>query len=294
MWNFCNLLPQFPMLWHYKSRLTYLLKKYTVSRKPSNAVECGCLDGVWFQGASAHCVSIQTALTWCEWETCIDILCFISSLAGLHSHLRSESKSGIPQGFLYTTDTVRLIQGRSLSCHSWSLPQTAREDTAASFRWESDLNGIISSWSFLDSNDGETTSRPPRMKCKKPLIVTNPFKDTSNYTLANKLLPNISAYMTFWSGDVKICCTASMGGLQNALSFTDNIHHLNLHKGLATWQQKTFQSQHKTPVPSMMALRTHTFTGLEWKIKARRWRLMVLPSYSRVTGHWRSTLHAMM
>lgn len=123
---------------------------------------------------------------------------------------------------------------------------------------------------------------------KKPLIVTTPFKrHKSNYTLANKLPPNISAFMTFWSGDVKICCTASMGGLQNALSFTDNIHHLNLHKGLATWQQKTFQSQHKTPAPSMMALQMHTSTGHEWKIKARRRRLMVLPSYSRVTGHWR-------
>ncbi len=85
-----------------------------------------------------------------------------------------------------------------------------------------------------------------------------------------------------------------MGGLQNALSFTDNSHYLNLHKGLATWQQKTFQSQHKTPVPSMTALRTHTSPGLEWKINARRRRLMALPSYSRVTGHWRSTLPAMM
>ncbi len=122
-----------------------------------------------------------------------------------------------------------------------------------------------------------------------------PFqRHKSNYTLANKLLPNISAYMTFWSGDVKKCCTASMGGLQNALSFTDNIHYLNLHKGLATWQQKTFQSQHKTSVPSMTALRTHTSPGLEWKINARRRRLMALPSYSRVTGHWRSTLPAMM
>lgn len=96
----------------------------------------------------------------------------------------------------------------------------------------------------------------------------NPFqRSKSNYTLPNKLPPNISAYMTFWSGDVKICCTASMGGLQNALSFTDNIHHLNLHKGLATWQQKTFQSQHKTPVPSMTALQMHMSTGLIWKIK---------------------------
>lgn len=116
----------------------------------------------------------------------------------------------------------------------------------------------------------------------------HPFqRHKSNYTFANKLPPNISAYMTFWSGSVKICCTASMGGLQNALSFTDSIHHLNLHKGLATWQQNTFQSQHKTPAPSMTALRTHKSTGLEWKIKARIQRLMVLPSYSRVTGHWR-------
>lgn len=38
----------------------------------------------------------------------------------------------------------------------------------------------------------------------------------------------------------------SMGGPPNALSFTDNIHHLNLHKGLAMWQQKTFHSRHKT------------------------------------------------
>lgn len=116
----------------------------------------------------------------------------------------------------------------------------------------------------------------------------NPFqRSKSNYTLPNKLPPNISAYMTFWSGDVKICCTASMGGLQNALSFTDNIHHLNLHKGLATWQQKTFQSQHKTPAPSMTPLWKHMSMGLKWKIKARRRRLMLLPSYARVTGHWR-------
>lgn len=96
----------------------------------------------------------------------------------------------------------------------------------------------------------------------------NPFqRHKSNYTLPNKLPHNISTYTTFWSGDVKICCTASMGGLQKALSFTHNIHLLNLHKGLVMWQQKTFQSQHKTPVPSMTALQMHMSTGLIWKIK---------------------------